>query len=100
MTKNNNQTNYACILIIPDYPQNLAKNNTNLVGYVIDTNDKVVNTAIITRDALPNWFESRRCLFSPLKHRFLVGSIALVGEVVDSYSLTDRKNSGDPPILS
>ena len=73
-----------CTTIInPDLHDSLASRNGDLVGYVTTLSGQVVKTSIITRNSLSHWFEQQRFAYSPLKYRFVVGTISIVGEVID-----------------
>ena len=71
------------LVINPETPEELQKISTDLVGYVIEkSSNKVVNVAVITRRAIPDWYKKSTDKFTFSEHRFAIASICLIGTIL------------------
>lgn len=87
---------YEILYISPNYPDELTQHNRTLVGLVVDDKNKIVNQSFIKREALPDWFQMKRTVFSPLKHRFILAAISITGEVFDSHEIKGQPDNAKP----
>jgi CRISPR/Cas system-associated endonuclease Cas3-HD len=89
---------FQMILINPNYSQELTIHNRTLVGLVINQNNKIVDQSFMKREALPEWFEKKRAVYSAISHKFLIAAMSISGEVIDNqdYNLPSGLGSQSP----
>lgn len=82
---------YGPLLIGVDYEDELLKRNRALVVFIISRSDnKVVKTTIVEREALPEWFVTTKRMYEQYNYRYILASTSIVGEILD---LREEKES-------
>lgn len=88
------------IVLRPEVPDEVAKLANDLVGYVYDiAARKVVDTAVIKREALGTWYDGRRSKWPGKNFVFCVSATSTVGIVlgIQSVEVEDKPKSNDDP---
>lgn len=74
----------GALVIDVNYPDDLLKRNRAYVVFIIDRKtDKVVNTTVVERDTLPQWFMTKKLAYEQDKYKYVIAALSVAGELLD-----------------